>query len=111
MPADRSLERQYQGVTPVAISKMVYWTSDVYMKLVSRFRQRYYLDLANHIDSMSAIGRSVGEGIAFVPVDHQRLIKALTATRAFAHDDRAVFVQELAAAATEGEGFRERGSP
>ena len=95
----------------MAISKTVYWTSDVYMKIVSRFRQRYYLDLTQHIDSMSKIGRSVGEGITFVPVDHQRLIQALTATRAFAHDDRAVLVQEIAAAATEGEGFRERGSP
>jgi hypothetical protein len=36
---------------------------------------------------------------------------ALARTKAFAHDDRRIWIQEVAALAIEGGGYREKGSP
>jgi hypothetical protein len=94
----------------MAIPLMTYGLNKVYIAISDRFKTQYQINIADHIESMSSIGERTGEGITFVPVDAQLLIRTLCSTHAFEHDNRRDPTLQLAAAATMGEGYREIGA-
>ena len=69
------------------------------------------IDLDGHIERVVTVSDVVGEGILFVPSDPDRLTHEVQATGLFHHDDRANIWGQLAALATEGEGYREISTP
>ena len=87
---------------------MMQWGMDpVYTQIAHRFRDKYHINLAEHIDSVNMIHKKVQEGFWFTPKNSQRLVDVIMATRAFEHDNRADPFSAAAASQTEGEGYRE----
>ena len=91
----------------MGLSKQEYWISPVYRKISNRFREKYKINIDNHIRTMTDVARLEQDGITFVPHDDHRLISDLMATQNFHHDNRADVVGRAAASATRGEGYRE----
>lgn len=94
----------------MAISKHAYLFNPVYRVIANRLTERHKIDLNKHIDTMYEIGTRPGQGITFRPVDSDKL-KNLLKLPMFAHDNRRHFCERVAAAATQGEGYRETGAP
>ena len=94
------------------VSPTDYWGSDTFVQIFRRLISlKPAIDITNYIAKVTAIGFSASEGITFEPTDHLKLMMALGDTKEFAHDDRKVLIQRLAASQTKGEGFRQKGSP
>ena len=91
----------------MSIPLMIYGVKPVYTKIAGRFSSKYKILLRNHIDYVTRVSDKETEGITFVAKDHNRLIDALKETGAFHHDNRGHLAGQLAAAATNGEGYRE----
>lgn len=91
----------------MSIPLMEYSVKPVWAKISHRFREKYRIQLVNHVQSMSRVSPREEEGITFMPVSQERLIEALRLTGAFHHDDRNDVGGMVAAAATKGEGYRE----
>jgi hypothetical protein len=91
----------------MGISLMVYGVDPAYLLVARRLREKYNIDLAQHMESVTILGKNVQEGFWFWPKDSERLIAVLMATQAFEHDDRADLFHAMASMATEGEGYRE----
>lgn len=104
-------------VHPVVIKESEYLTNPVYMAIAGRFlRFKPEVRIKDHIDAMKEVGRTTSEGITFLAKDsfHFRMALSnakISGERAFHWDDRKVWVFALAAAATDGEGWREIGKP
>ncbi|MCP5197356.1 MAG: hypothetical protein H6974_11315 [Gammaproteobacteria bacterium] len=94
----------------MAITKQAYLFNGVYRTIANRLRDRHNIKLDEHVDAMLEIGACPGQGVTFKPVDSDRL-KGLLQMPAFAHDNRSDLCDRLAAAATQGEGYRETGAP
>ncbi len=99
---------------------MYYSNEPVYTEIQNRFfRFNPRINIGEHIDSMIEIGRTNSEGITFKPVNSLRLrmdiafanVDQYSNHKAFHWDNRKVWVNKLAALATDGEGYREIGSP
>lgn len=99
---------------------MYYSDNPVYMEIQNRFFHFHpRINIGEHIDSMIEIGRTISEGITFKPVSSLRLRMDIAFTnidqysnqKAFHWDNRKVWVNKLAALATDGEGYREIGTP
>lgn len=86
---------------------MQYGMDPVYTQIAHRLRDKYRINLTEHIDGVTMVHKKIQDGFWFTPKDHLRLIAALNATNAFVHDNRADFWHAAAASATEGEGYRE----
>ena len=101
---------------PVSIPKVVYGLDAIYSGISTRFRTRHGIDISKHIESMSWLGRRVEEGFSFVPWDAREFETAVKRA-GFENDLREKHlgfipsVGALAALATHGQGYRERGSP
>ena len=100
--------------------KMYYSHEPVYTEIQNRFlRFNPQIKIGEHIESMIEIGRTISEGITFKPVNSLRLRMDIAFTnsdkyanqRAFHWDNRKVWIYKLAALATDGEGYREIGTP
>jgi len=92
----------------------------IYMEIASRFyRFSPAIRLEDHIESVTEIGRTVSEGVFFKPKNSLSFQMEVAFTkldqysglRAFHWDDRKIWIYRLAAAATDGEGYREIGQP
>lgn len=92
----------------------------VYIAIADRFlRFRPQILIGQHIEKMIKIGRTVSEGIEFVAKSSNTLQLAIVSTRtqedsrlqAFHWDNRKIWIHALAALATDGEGYREIGTP
>ncbi len=94
----------------MAITKQAYLFNGVYRTIANRLRDRHNIKLDEHVAAMLKIGPRPGVGVTFKPVDSDRL-KSLLQMPAFAHDNRNDLCERLAAAATQGEGYRETGAP
>ena len=94
----------------MAISKHEYFSNNVYRVIANRLMDRHRIHIDKHIDTMHVIGVRLGQGITFRPVNSDNL-KSLLKMPAFAHDNRRSFCERVAAAATQGEGYRETGAP
>ncbi|NJM52504.1 MAG: hypothetical protein HC846_03365, partial [Blastocatellia bacterium] len=99
---------------------MYYSNDSVYLEIQRRFmRFSPPIKIGEHIDSMIEIGRTISEGITFKPISSLSLRMDIAFTKmdknsgqlAFHWDDRKVWVYKLAALATDGEGYREIGTP
>ncbi|MDQ3131385.1 MAG: hypothetical protein M3Q99_11575 [Acidobacteriota bacterium] len=99
---------------------MYYSNEPVYTEIQNRFsRFSPRINIGEHIDSMTEIGRTVSEGITFKPINSLKLKMDIAFTnldrhsnqRAFHWDNRKVWIYKLAALATDGEGYREIGTP
>lgn len=95
-------------------------TDPVYTAIRDRFlRFNPPIKIDEHIDSMIEIGRTISEGITFKPKSALSLKIDISFTKldkysnqlAFHWDDRKVWIYRLAALATDGEGYREIGTP
>jgi len=72
--------------------------------------------LSDHIDKVLEVGRTISEGITFKPRSASTFRNAVVSAtrkgqRAFHWDDRRIFLYKLAALATDGQGYREIGTP
>ncbi|MEO8072113.1 MAG: hypothetical protein ABI686_02590 [Acidobacteriota bacterium] len=99
---------------------MYYSNDPVYTEIQNRFlRFSPRIDIGGHIDSMIEIGRTISEGITFKPINSLRLkmdiafthLDRYSSQRAFHWDNRKVWINKLAAFFTDGEGYREIGTP
>lgn len=99
---------------------MYHLNEPVYTAIQNRFsRFSPRINIGEHIDSMMEIGRTISEGITFKPVNVLLLRMEIAFTyldrhsyqRAFHWDNRKIWVNKLAALATDGEGYREIGKP
>ena len=99
----------------------MYYSSDpVYTEIQRRFlRFSPRICIGEHIDSMIEIGRTVSEGITFKPRNSLRFKMDVAFTKldnysnhqAFHWDNRKIWIHKLAALSTDGEGYREIGTP
>lgn len=99
----------------------MFFSSDPVFREIQRRFLRFNppISISEHIDSIIEFGRTVSEGITFKPVSALKLRMEIAFTKAskysnhpaFHWDDRKVWVFELAAMATDGEGYREIGTP
>jgi len=87
-----------------------YWGNSIYKQIAGRLYNRHKIRIADHINIMEKIGTRLGQGIEFEPVDGEKF-KNLLKMPKFAHDNRKHFCDNIAAGATEGEGYREVGVP
>lgn len=83
----------------------------IYRTIANRLSARHRVLLSRHVDRMLPDGKTLGEGINFVPKDSRALRSALEASGGFHWDDRRVPLYSIAASHTAGEGFREYGVP
>jgi hypothetical protein len=100
---------------------MTYYSNKpVYKAISDRFLSfRPQIKIGEHIDTMKEIGRTISEGITFVPKNSSMLRFAIATTRinekdvfpAFHWDNRKIWINKLAALFTDGEGYREIGTP
>jgi hypothetical protein len=101
---------------PASIPKVDYAFNPIYHDISTRFRTRHGIDIGEYIESMSWLGRRVEQGFSFVPRDAANLTTAL-GRAGFQNDLREKHlgfipsVGALAALATHGQGYREKGSP
>src|SRR5262245_2297649 len=86
---------------------MVYGIDPVYLKIQHRFITKYKINIRNHIDSVTSLGKNELAGFWFTPKDHKALVRELLASNGFVHDNRADFFHAMAASQTQGEGYRE----
>lgn len=88
-------------------------TKDVFRKIEQRFQKKYGIRIQNHIVNLSGVkvGRDTGAGITFTAKSTAQLVLALQSTKNFRKDDRSELFGAVAAAATNGEGWREMGKP
>jgi len=104
-------------VRPVVVKEEAYLVDPVYTTIAARFlRFTPQIRINDHIDAMKGVGRTHSEGITFLVKNDLRLRMALVSAtisgkRAFHWDNRMVWIYALAAAATDGEGYREIGQP
>ncbi len=98
------------------VSKFVYGLDPVYNSIKKRFWDFYKIDLSFHMESMTRLSTRFEEGFDFVPMSASMFETALKEA-GFENDKRERHfgfipsVGTLAALATNGEGYRERGSP
>lgn len=97
------------------VPKIVYEFDPIYRGISTRFRSRH-IDISKHMESMSWLGRRLEDGFDFVPWSADDWEKTLRYA-GFQHDLREKHlgfipsVGTLAAFATQGQGYREPGSP
>lgn len=85
--------------------------SPIFRTISTRLQERHRIRILDHVKRMLPDGRSLGEGIRFVPSDARRLKSAIVDSGGFHWDDRKVPLYRVAASATVGEGYREYGIP
>jgi hypothetical protein len=83
----------------------------IYRTIANRLSERHRILLTRHVDRMLPDGKTLGEGISFIPADSRALRNALEDSGGFHWDDRRVPLYATAASHTIGEGFREYGIP
>lgn len=98
------------------IAEQVYTKSPIYRALADRFWTKYRISLREHIEYVTKLGHRLEQGFDFVPMLAASWEEALINAR-FENDKREKTlgfipsVGSIAAFATEGEGYREPGSP
>jgi hypothetical protein len=98
------------------VSEFVYKFDPVYTGISSRFFRRHGIKIKNYIESVTSLGKHLEQGFVFVPWS-ARDFEAAVKEAGFENDQREMHlgfipsVGKIAALATHGEGYRERGSP
>lgn len=85
--------------------------SSIYRTIANRLAERYRIRLSDQVSRMYPDGKTLGEGVNFIPADSKRLKTLLTDSGGFHWDDRRIFLYREAASHTIGEGYREYGIP
>lgn len=91
----------------MSIPMMVWGMDPIYTTIAHQLRNKYGIKLAEHVQSMNVLHKTLLEGFWFSPKDHVRLVNELLATKAFLHDNRMDPFHAMAASQTQGEGYRE----